>query len=183
MAVGKPAPNWSCPDVRGGAPRSLQALRGKLVLLDFWATWCSACESLLEQRLAPLHRKYAADARFELVSLGVPWNDETAAKQAAFSKAKDCSWTQVFDAKGEAALDYGLRGIPFLCLVDETGTILAYGSGWRVIDAIERILIKRLRKVEPDPKPQQDRPQQDRPQQDRPQPDRPRPKQPKPKKP
>ncbi len=144
LKVGAVAPNWTAVDVKDGAQVTLEGLRGKLVLMDFWATWCPPCKALMQRELAPLQEKYGQDARFMLVGIGLPWNGETAEKEKAYSEEKNYHWKKVFDATGNAGQAYGVEGIPFLCLVDEEGKILVIGSGWEVIEDVKRVLGERL---------------------------------------
>lgn len=144
LKVGAVAPNWTAVDVKDGAQVTLEGLRGKLVLMDFWATWCPPCKSLMAQELKPLHEKYGQDARFMLVGIGLPWNNETAEKEKAFSEQQNYHWKKVFDPSGAAGQAYGVEGIPFLVLVDEEGKILVMGSGWQVIEEVKRVLGERL---------------------------------------
>lgn len=144
LKVGATAPNWTATDVMDGAQASLEDLRGKLVLMDFWATWCPPCKTLMQRELQPLHQKYGQDERFMLVGVGLPWNGETAAKEKAFAEQQGYHWRKVFDASGAAGQAYGVEGIPFLALVDEEGKILVMGSGWSKIEEVKRVLAERL---------------------------------------
>lgn len=144
LKVGTVAPNWTAVDVRDGSQVTLEGLRGKLVLMDFWATWCPPCVKLMKEKLQPLHARWGQDPRFLLVGLGMPWNDETAEKQKSYGEANGYHWKKVFDAPGISGQSYGVDGIPFLCLVDEEGKILVMGSGWAVIDEVERVITQRL---------------------------------------
>jgi thiol-disulfide isomerase/thioredoxin len=141
---GKQAPNWTGTDVMDGAQASLEGLKGKIVLMDFWATWCGPCVQLMKRELAPLYEKYKDDPKFVLVGIGLPWRGETAAKEKEFAEKSGYHWKKVFDASGNAGTSYGVEGIPFLCLVDEEGKILVVGNGGSVIGEVKKILSERL---------------------------------------
>ena len=144
MRPGQPAPAIEAVNIRTNEPFTLETVKGKVVLIDFWATWCPPCKSLMAQELNPLHKKYEKTEGFQLVSVGMPWRGDTAEKEKAFAEKQDYHWTKVFNASGEAGQAYGIQGIPFLCLIDEEGKILVAGNGWSVIEQVKEILGERF---------------------------------------
>lgn len=144
IAPGKKAPNWTAQDLHSGAQVTLESLKGKVVLMDFWATWCPPCKQLMAQELGPLHTRYKDTAGFQLVGIGLPWRGDSPAKEKEFAEKNGYHWTKVFDPTAAAAEMYGVNGIPFLCLVDAEGTILIAGSGFEVIGQIKEELAKRF---------------------------------------
>lgn len=98
--------------------------RGKVVLVDFWATWCGPCRAMLPQ-LVELHEQYR-DRGFDIV--GVNLDDEAEAVES-FLKANELPWATLFDnhedAKESMGRYYGIRVIPTTVLVGKDGKVLA----------------------------------------------------------
>ena len=106
--------------------------KGKVVMLDFWATWCGPCVAEV-----PNLTKVHADLKpkgFEVLGISLD-NERTKDKLAAFTQEKGMTWTQICDGKGwdaELGRLYGVRAIPSCFLVDgTTGKILAKGTELR----------------------------------------------------
>jgi len=129
---GKPAPTFAV-TTTDGVKRSFPAdYKGKLVLLDFWATWCGPCIA----ELPTLTRVASTYQSKGLEVLGVSLDRENwAEKLAAFTKEKNMPWPQVYDGKyweAEISRLYGVSGIPAAFLVDgDTGQIVASGNDLR----------------------------------------------------
>lgn len=117
--VGKPAPGVAANDVTGGAVR-FEDLRGKYVLVDFWATWCAPCVAELP-RLQAAHSKYR-DAGFEIVGVSL---DDTKSALTDFVKARNIPWRQIHNASsgGDFVEAFGVTTIPATFLVDPRGII------------------------------------------------------------
>ncbi|MEO6883865.1 MAG: TlpA disulfide reductase family protein [Bacteroidia bacterium] len=124
LAVGSEAPDIKLNDPLG-EPVSLSSLRGKIVLIDFWASWCGPCKEELPNVVAA-YKKYK-DKGFTVfsVSLDKDKKDWTDAIQKF-----DLTWTQVSDLaywNSSVVKLYGLTSIPQTYLIDKDGKIIAKG--------------------------------------------------------
>ena len=108
----------------GGQPLSLADFRGKVVLLDFWATWCAPCVAEVPNLKAAFD-KHGKDPRFAMISLSV---DAQAAQPLAFAQKNGLHWVQGFLGESEKSPVpdlYGVDGIPAVFLIGPDGKILA----------------------------------------------------------
>lgn len=122
FSTGGLAPDFAMNQV-DGTELKLSDLRGKVVLVDFWASWCRPCR-LANPEVVALYAKYK-DQGFEV--LGVSLDRNTAAWKKAIEK-DNLTWYHVSDLKGwqnAAAQLYGVRSIPQTLLIDAEGKIIA----------------------------------------------------------
>jgi peroxiredoxin len=118
--VGEPAPAFTLPALDGSRV-SLDALKGEVVVLDFWATWCSGCVAF-----APAAKRLQAayaDRRVTWLKVHVPPLD--AGEVERFLAARGASFPVALDAEGEVAARYGLYGTPTYVIIDRGGRIRA----------------------------------------------------------
>ena len=107
-----------------GNPLSLDHLKGKPVLIDFWATWCGPCLDELPNVVAA-YKKYH-DRGFEIVGVSLD-HEEDRGKLPGFLKEHNMAWVQFFDGKywqNQLAVQYGVHSIPATYLLDGEGMIV-----------------------------------------------------------
>jgi thiol-disulfide isomerase/thioredoxin len=128
------ASDFSLPD-RAGRTVSLRDLRGRPVLIDFWATWCGPCQRTLPE-IERLHRRYRG--RLEVVGVNL---EGRTPEVLAFLDEGGYSFRVLFDSgnfKAATAARYGVQSIPRSFLLDREGRILFEGHP----QAIEEALIQ-----------------------------------------
>jgi peroxiredoxin len=120
--VGSVAPDITMTDVND-KPFSLSSLKGKYVLVDFWASWCGPCRGE-NPNVVAAYNKFK-DKNFTILGVSL---DEDKSKWIDAIKEDHLSWQQVSDLKGwssAAATLYGFDGIPYNVLIDPQGKIIA----------------------------------------------------------
>lgn len=122
-ATGGDAPDYRA-NALDGAVVSLASLKGKPVLLDFWATWCGPCKVSLPV-IDRFHRDYAAKG---LVVMAVS-TDDAPAQIRQFLKANQLSLPAYTDAFGLAATRLDVSGLPTTILVNREGKIVYRETG------------------------------------------------------
>jgi peroxiredoxin len=134
VAIGQSAITFAQNDVNGN-PISLSSLKGKYVLVDFWASWCGPCR----MEYPYLHKAYDKYKGKNFEILGVSLDDKKDAWTKSI-KENDFQWLLVCDLKGfknEVALAYGVHAIPQSFLLDPQGIIIA--RNLRGEDLIEKL--------------------------------------------
>lgn len=129
IAVGKMAPEITLPNL-SGQTKALSALRGKVVLLDFWASWCGPCRKE-NPNVVSVYKKYNAKG-FDVFSVSL---DENKSAWEAAIKKDGLLWNNhVSDLGGwrsAVVATYEIESIPFPVLIDKEGKIVAMGESLR----------------------------------------------------
>ena len=118
----------------------LTKMQGKVVLVDFWATWCGPCVGEMPHVKAA-YEKYHAKG-FEIVGISL---DQDLARLQEFTKAQGMAWPQYFDGKGWGNIissKYGIRGIPTMWLVDKNGNLADTNARENLGGKIAKLLAK-----------------------------------------
>lgn len=132
------APDFTLTSIKGKKVTLATETEKRLVLLNFWATWCTACREEMD-RLNELNRKFG---RRGIRFLSVNYKDSEA-KVKAFVKKSPIDFTLLLDEKGGVAEDlYGLVGLPVTFVVDTSGTIVYSDSAPPTEEQLEQLLEK-----------------------------------------
>ena len=123
-AVGEPAPPFTLPGA-GGRPIALDALRGKVVYVDFWASWCGPCRRSFPW-MNGLQARYA-DEGLAIVAIDVDKRQEDALR---FLLDTPASFPIAWDPGGDTPAAWGVQGMPSSYLIDRNGVIVAVEEGF-----------------------------------------------------
>jgi thiol-disulfide isomerase/thioredoxin len=120
---------WTAPD-----------LRGRIVILDFWATWCAPCLAEIPT-LREVRRRYARD-RLEILGVSLDVTDRRTLR--AWLNRNRIDWPQVWDDRGydgAVAEQFGVVSLPTSLLIDTDGTVVAINlRGERLLSAVTRLM-------------------------------------------
>jgi DsbE subfamily thiol:disulfide oxidoreductase len=124
-----------------GGSVDLASYRGKVVLVDFWASWCPPCKTSFPA-LDALYREYAAKG-VEVLAVNL---DERRRDADAFLSAHPHRMTVLFDPKGAAPVAFGVKGMPSSYILDRNGNIRFTHMGYsgNVDESYRRELVQLL---------------------------------------
>jgi peroxiredoxin len=141
LVPGSKFPDFEEKDV-AGKPLSVANYKGKVVLIDFWATWCPPCVRELPNVIETYEKHHAKG--FEIIGVSL---DQDEKKLTDFTKQKKMTWQQYFDGKGwqnKLAAKYGVNSIPATYLLDGDGNIIGNGlRGEELEAAVDKALAKK----------------------------------------
>jgi peroxiredoxin len=140
LVEGSKFPDFEEKDLAGN-PLSVAQFKGKVLLIDFWATWCGPCVAELPNVLKAYEKHHSEG--FEILGISL---DKDEQKLKDFMKSKNMTWVQYFDGKGwqsKLAGKYGVNSIPATYLLDGEGKIIAKNLRG---EALEEALVKALAK-------------------------------------
>lgn len=140
LAIGTQFPDFKENDLQG-APMSIAKHKGKIVLVDFWATWCGPCRMELPNVISTYQTYH--DKGFDVIGVSL---DQDRSTLENFLKENQMPWQEFFDGKdwdNELAVKYGIEAIPMNFLLDGNGKIIAKGlRGEELAQAVAKALEK-----------------------------------------
>lgn len=136
--VGRPAPSFRLQTFDGRSV-TLADLRGKPVVLNFWASWCVSCTD----EHAALRTAWQQYGRDGVTFVGVDYQDHVSDAES-FLRKHGGGWPQLRDPGGETAIDYGVYGVPETFFIDRNGRVRYKSTGPVTAD----VLTTEIRKIE-----------------------------------
>ncbi|MEY3285888.1 MAG: hypothetical protein RL500_618 [Pseudomonadota bacterium] len=141
VEVGQAAPLFELPSEQP-TNLALQQLRGQVVYLDFWASWCGPCRQSFPW-MAEMHRRHAAQG-LAVVAVNL---DTRMADAQAFLKSVPAPFRIAYDPKGQTPREYAIKAMPTSLLIGRDGRIRQIHAGFRPSDtaALEAAILEALK--------------------------------------
>jgi cytochrome c biogenesis protein CcmG, thiol:disulfide interchange protein DsbE len=141
LEVGSTAPDFKAVELPGGRPATIENYRGKVVLLNIWATWCPPCKVEMPS-MERLHKKLAG-TDFQLVAVSVDEEDSSVVNK--FVQEYGLTFPVLHDQDGSIRQIYQTTGVPESFVIDRDGVIVKKVIGAADWDApVNENLIRRL---------------------------------------
>jgi thiol-disulfide isomerase/thioredoxin len=121
-----------------GTEIDLSQFRGKVVLIDFWATWCGPCVGEVPH-VVETYKKYHSQG-FEIVGISL---DQKKESLLSFIQKNEMVWPQYFDGQGwhnKISSQYGIRAIPAMWLIDKQGKVVSKNARQGLADQVAKLL-------------------------------------------
>jgi thiol-disulfide isomerase/thioredoxin len=148
-AVGKPF-HLAFSNATDGKPISMKELKGKVVVIDFWATWCGPCVAEMP-KMKELYAKYRGQGvEFIGVSLDQPKEDGGLDSLKKFVKDEEIAWPQYYQGNfwnSEFSKSWGINSIPCVFIVDADGNLYSTHARGKLEELIPKLLQKSKAKV------------------------------------
>ncbi len=138
--AGSPAPDFTLSD-RDGKEHTLSSLRGKVVFVNFWATWCKSCKEEMPSMQALYAYMKERDLPFEMLAISMD-RVTTQKEIEPFAKSLGLTFPILLDAWGKTDGKYKLTGVPETYIVDQNGKVAEKVIGprdWTTIASVRKI--------------------------------------------
>lgn len=126
LDTGDRAPDFAAPSLMDGAPVELSEYRGKVVYLDFWASWCGPCLKAIPE--VEEMRAEFPESEFQIIAVNL---DQKKKKALRFLKKNPIGYPSASDPEGELPGQFGLETMPTSYLIDEDGVIRYVHRGFK----------------------------------------------------
>lgn len=123
-----------------GREVDLSKMNGKVVLIDFWATWCGPCVAEVPNVVKTYEKLHGKG--FEIIGISLD-KDNDKGKLESFTKEKNMTWAQYFDGKGwenDISTRYGIKSIPAMWLVNKKGMVVSTNARGNLEAEVEKLL-------------------------------------------
>lgn len=140
VKIGSAAPDFTLKTVIGDTV-TLSSLKGKKVLLNFWATWCPPCQEEMPA-LENIYKKYKGEG-IEIIAVNATVGKETEEKVKQFIDVHQLTFPVPLDTDGEVVQMYGIYGMPTSYFIDENGVVRSFYFGMMT----EEMIIRELKKL------------------------------------
>lgn len=137
--VGRPVPALTLPGLTSGKAIDLASLKGKVVVLDFWAPWCGPCKHEM-----PVLNKLAQKHANDVVVIGVLVDPDLDGARAVL-KNLAITYPQVEDDRRTAAAAFAVHALPTLVVIDRNGTVRSYRTGYSPEEDMEAAIERALK--------------------------------------
>lgn len=117
VALDRPAPDFAVTTLEG-RPVRLDELRGQVIVLNLWASWCLPCR----QEAVELNRSYDRYNDRGVAFVGIAWNDDEG-EARKFARQYQVEYPLALDVEGRLAIAYGMTGVPETFLIDREGRL------------------------------------------------------------
>lgn len=123
--VGSKAPDAALETLDGRTVTLAETIKGKVAVLEFWATWCSVCKEL-EPRMEAAQKKHAKNVVFVGVAVSA---NQSVERVRRYTTQHLGGFVHLYDRKGDAVGEYDVPATSYVVVVNRTGTVVYAGVG------------------------------------------------------